>query len=61
MKFRSERRLLSTIPDDSSHLGGILKNGLLCRLREGTKNHKAESAGFANSVGKLVTLKRKIF
>lgn len=46
LRFRSGRGLLSTVPDDNRHLGGMLKNSLLYHLREGTKIHKAESAGF---------------
>lgn len=47
LRFRSGTGLLSTVPDDNSHLHGMLKTCLLYHLGEGAKTHKAELAGFA--------------
>lgn len=48
LRFRLEIGLLSTVPDDDSHLDVLLlKNCLLWHLREGTENHKVELAGFS--------------
>lgn len=47
LRFRSGMELLSTVPDDNSHLDSMLKTYLLYYLREGAKTHKAELADFA--------------